>query len=169
MSTIQLPTIKPHSRALRALLLSIRAVGRGPLLLVVILARLHRAPRTRAAIVHGDHILLVRDTMGSNAWSLPGGGYDRDESGEQCAAREVREELGMVLDPSDFHTLGNYTQQSWSMVWQYDCFVVTLDPGREYYIQPNIEILDAAWAPLDQLRPLTAQYVHDAAKSMRKQ
>lgn len=34
-------------------------------------------------------------------WFTPGGGIDPGESARQCAARELREETGYVIDPED--------------------------------------------------------------------
>ncbi|MEE4200706.1 NUDIX domain-containing protein [Erythrobacter sp.] len=42
-------------------------------------------------------VLLLRHSYGPNVWGLPGGGLKRAESPEDCARREVREELGIVL------------------------------------------------------------------------
>lgn len=44
----------------------------------------------------GD-LLLLRHSYGPDVWSLPGGGLKRGEDPEQCARREVKEELGMTL------------------------------------------------------------------------
>ena len=43
-------------------------------------------------------VLLVRK-RGTSMWMNPGGKPDPGESPEQCGAREVREELGLVLEP----------------------------------------------------------------------
>jgi len=42
-------------------------------------------------------VLLVRQTYGSRAWVLPGGGLDPGEDPALAAAREFREELGCGL------------------------------------------------------------------------
>lgn len=45
----------------------------------------------------GD-VLLLRHSYGPNVWALPGGGLKLREDPEQCARREVLEELGIELD-----------------------------------------------------------------------
>ena len=45
----------------------------------------------------GD-VLLLRHSYGPKVWSLPGGGMKRGEDPEECARREVQEELGISLD-----------------------------------------------------------------------
>jgi len=42
-------------------------------------------------------ILMLRHSYGSSSWSLPGGGIGHNESAEDAARREVREELGIEL------------------------------------------------------------------------
>ncbi|PUA81884.1 NUDIX hydrolase [Nocardioides currus] len=54
-----------------------------------------------AVIVDGDRILLSwwnGEGVGTPAWSLPGGGIELEETAEQGAIREVREETGFVVE-----------------------------------------------------------------------
>lgn len=50
-------------------------------------------------------VLLVRK-RGTTMWMNPGGKPDPGESPEECGAREVREELGLLLDPLRLEPLG---------------------------------------------------------------
>lgn len=43
-----------------------------------------------------SRLLVVQDRTDSN-WEIPGGGIDHDESIQQAAKREIREELGVEL------------------------------------------------------------------------
>ncbi len=52
-----------------------------------------------------DRILLVRDRRG--LWSTPGGHLDFGESPFACAARETREETGIVVTDVDFIAVTN--------------------------------------------------------------
>lgn len=59
----------------------------------------------KAAILIGGRLLItLRDDRPDipypNLWDLPGGGREGDETPEQTLFREVREEVGLVLDPS---------------------------------------------------------------------
>ena len=61
---------------------------------------LRRDVRYQAAIVHEDHVLLLKVVdIDSRAtfWLLPGGGREADETEEACVQREVREETELAV------------------------------------------------------------------------
>ena len=62
---------------------------------------------TKAALLYEDKIItLLRDDKPSipypNMWDLPGGGREGGESPRECVVREIREELGITLEPGAF-------------------------------------------------------------------
>lgn len=61
----------------------------------------------KVALFLGDQIIsILRDDLDHipypNLWDLPGGGRDRGETPFETVAREVQEELGLVLPASAF-------------------------------------------------------------------
>ena len=60
-----------------------------------------RPPHTGAVIAlwQDDKVLLVYQAY-RRSWSFPGGGVGSRETPEEAALREVREELGLALDPA---------------------------------------------------------------------
>lgn len=61
-------------------------------------------------VVKGDRLLLGkrRGAHMPGFYAAPGGHLEFGESFAQCAAREVLEETGLVLDTIEFLTVGNY-------------------------------------------------------------
>jgi 8-oxo-dGTP diphosphatase len=60
----------------------------------------------KVAVLSGDRILtILRDDIPTirwpGHWDLPGGARDGEETPENCALRELREELGILLTPGD--------------------------------------------------------------------
>jgi len=54
-----------------------------------------RGTRYQGAIIHNDHILLIKHcerATGRTYWLLPGGGRESHETEEACVQREMREE-----------------------------------------------------------------------------
>ncbi len=49
---------------------------------------------TRAVILRGDRIMLIREDMDQGRWALPGGWADVNETPAQAVMREVAEETG---------------------------------------------------------------------------
>ncbi len=58
----------------------------------------------RAAVFRGDRILLVREAS-DGLWTLPGGWVDLGDSPGAAAAREVREESGLICEPRKLFAL----------------------------------------------------------------
>jgi len=70
----------------------------------------------KVALFVGEMLLLhLRDNtpglFNANMWDFPGGGREGDETPEQCAVREVREELGIMLMPESFVWSREYPSQ----------------------------------------------------------
>jgi 8-oxo-dGTP pyrophosphatase MutT (NUDIX family) len=58
-------------------------------------------PRVRIVVTNQNHeILLVKSWFGSQKWSLPGGGVKRGESSVATAVRELFEETGLLVLPT---------------------------------------------------------------------
>lgn len=62
----------------------------------------------KAALICGSRLaVLRRDELPGLCWAgridLPGGGREGGESPADCAAREVREEIGISIAPARFH------------------------------------------------------------------
>ncbi|MEV4637339.1 NUDIX domain-containing protein [Actinoplanes sp. NPDC049548] len=98
-------------------------------------------------------LLLLRQPPG-RGWGLPAGLLKKAESPAVGAARELREESGVVIDPSDLtpavpnaivHPKG----------WVDTIFMGTVPASTTDLVVDGGEVLEANWFPLDDLPPLT--------------
>ncbi|MFC6786625.1 NUDIX domain-containing protein [Halobaculum halobium] len=66
-------------------------------------------PMARATVVDRDAALLIEMGEGRDegAWALPGGHCLHDEPPRATAARELAEETGLAVDPSDLTLIGD--------------------------------------------------------------
>ena len=106
-------------------------------------------PKTKGVIcliLSGDELLLIRHTYGHSAWTLSGGGLNKNESKEEAVKREVKEELGLDITPE---YIGEFTHHPDYKIDTVSCFVARIEK-----IEPKIdhlEIKDAKWWHIDNL------------------
>jgi ADP-ribose pyrophosphatase YjhB (NUDIX family) len=104
----------------------------------------------QCVIQHGGAILLVRNTYGRKQWTFPGGSIARGETAEDAIRREVREEVGLHLQPLQrlgaFEATINYKQDHVAVF-------AGVSPSRQVSIDP-VEILEARWFQPQHLPPL---------------
>ncbi len=116
--------------------------------------QIYHKPRTRAVVVdrRRGKVLLVRNSTEPWRWNLPGGGYNRGESGPDCAARELHEETSLTVDSSQLTPLTRYTYRSpWRGVWELDCFVADIDSDTHPARAASFDVLEARWWSRDHL------------------
>ena len=65
-------------------------------------------PTTSVTVRDGDGVLLIRRADGPDAgrWDLPAGHPEHDEPAREAAARELREETGLVANPAVLDLVG---------------------------------------------------------------
>lgn len=147
MSAAILPTIRRHSFIKRQSISLVSAPIRGWFYLTDKILHTHLNRRTRVVILCKDHVLLVRNAPFSNRWTLPGGGYKANETGEECCQRELEEELKILTRPEDFIHL----KQALTIAndKQYDFYLLNVDDTP--LISLSLELVDAAWFNLNTL------------------
>jgi len=76
-----------------------------------------------AAVIRRGNKLLVtqrrRDQTHPLRWDFPGGHLDRDESGEACVKREIKEELGIRVSSSAYYCTLRYSVSGKSYMIRY--------------------------------------------------
>jgi ADP-ribose pyrophosphatase YjhB (NUDIX family) len=65
--------------------------------------------RARVVLINElDEILLVKNVVGPDEWTLPGGGIGRHESPIKAAQREINEELHLRISTSQLIFIADY-------------------------------------------------------------
>lgn len=106
---------------------------------------LRKDERTRVVVQVDDEILVLKGWYGSNKWMLPGGGMHRGEQPVEAALRELKEETGIIAQPSDLRHVGSgKVKDSYGLGYNYHLFVMTL-PERPASAIRNYEIYDVDW------------------------
>jgi ADP-ribose pyrophosphatase YjhB (NUDIX family) len=109
--------------------------------------------RVRVLILNQEkEVLLVRNWLGHQHWTLPGGGIKRSETPAEAAAREVHEETGLRIPHDHLRELGVFTSVGQKYTYSVACFTVEV-AKREPHIARyrRLEMLDMAWFPIAAL------------------
>jgi len=115
-----------------------------------------------AVIIDDGRVLLVKHTYGRLNWELPGGVAEANESAEETAVREVREETGLRVRVERF--AGVYYERAADM--HHFVFVCRRLDGSQAAQPDRVEISACGyWPPDDLPRPIsdfTMRRVRDA-------
>jgi 8-oxo-dGTP diphosphatase len=116
-----------------------------------------------ALIRRNDHFLAVRRSQRMphpGKWEFPGGKIEPEETSFECIVREIREELGLDVKPTD---------ELWSITWHYPEKFVRLIPivceiiGGELRLTEHDQM---QWIDEDHLKEINWT---DADRAMLKQ
>jgi len=105
--------------------------------------------RSRIMVIKNNTFIGVKHSIGSNKWSLPGGGVKKGEDNKDAAIRELQEELGLVVQPHDVHELvGLTTYYEGGHFLRYVIYVATIT--GEVTVSHNHEISEVDWLATDE-------------------
>jgi len=99
------------------------------------------------------YLFLLRDSTGSYpmTWALPGGKVEINESMDLALAREIREELGGIIDDAELILIERFVSTNRRFV--YHTYFVSVE--EEFVPMLNDEHIGYAWLPLSAApRPL---------------
>lgn len=95
-------------------------------------------------------VLITRrrsDTVYAGFWEFPGGKVEPAESPEDCAAREVQEEVGLVVKPQRRLAVVEHTYEHGRV--RLNAWVCReIEPGGE---PEPLEVADCRWCTLDEI------------------
>lgn len=129
---------------------------------------LQKNERSRVIVVHDGKILVLKSWYGPDMWILPGGGIHDDEQPAVGAARELREETGIQVEPgklefirrapvADSHGL-RHTQQ---------LFTITLDQSPDLVSIPNREIMSHTWMSPEEIAHPKSRVVRSVRAALK--
>lgn len=110
-------------------------------------------------VVFGNKVLLIRHTYGHPFWTFPGGGISKNESIENAAKREIKEETGIELGKTSLAGSFISTQE-----YKEDNITVMLAEALNENIQKDdFEIKEARWFDVAQppMLPPIAQKIFE--------
>lgn len=118
-----------------------------PILLPLMRLFLRRTSRVYVALIYENEVLLVKNWLARDTWRLPGGGIGHNESPEQAALREIREELRVVLAQNKLSVVCKGIQSTDRLGFEYSIYAYRCtDKPR---ILPNkYEIIDVQWCDI---------------------
>ncbi|MFJ2297106.1 NUDIX hydrolase [Streptomyces sp. NPDC087894] len=95
-----------------------------------------------AIVVQDRHVLLVRRRIaeGALSWQFPAGKIEADETSEEAAVRETREETGLLVAP--IRALG---QRIHPMTGQEIHYIACRALGGEAFVASVEELAELAW------------------------
>ena len=110
--------------------------------------------------------LLLEKRVDSDTWGLVGGGCKKWEEPEQAMAREVYEELGWRVRPSDFQKVkvygapGRIAAFQDGSVWRMVIVVFALDVPEERPVRISNESKEARFFTKEELRDIEIAVTH---------
>jgi len=102
----------------------------------------------RIILIDDRRVLLVTHWYAPWTWTLPGGGVNKNESAEDAAIRETREETGLIVK-SLAGEIGRY-QGRWGR-GDLTAVYYTGDFSGSLSLKPNLEIMGRCWFDIDNL------------------
>lgn len=118
--------------------------------LFFVYGHLQKQPRTRAIILHKEKVLLVKNFLSLQTWSLPGGGVNKNESTASAIIREIEEEVGFTVTENPT-SLGIIRSLEPTTSFTVEVFAIHL-PTRPTVVIDGKEIIDYQWVDIDLLK-----------------
>lgn len=108
--------------------------------------------RVSVAVLVDDAVLLVKSDFGSGKWQLPGGGMKFGESVLDAGRRELTEELGVSLPPTQCIVLfESFLVTRFAGLLQRECFIGCRLESKPAVVA-NHEISDYCWMKVSDAR-----------------
>lgn len=109
-------------------------------------------------IVVKDGMMLLSYERKTDQWMIPGGGLEDDETERECCIRELAEETGYIIEPSECMLEINEYYENFRFVSKYffgtvkgECEITLTDREREVGMTPK-------WISVDEIAEIFSQH-----------
>lgn len=123
--------------------------------------------RVRALIIAQDEVLLARSWVGSQRWSMPGGGIRKGEKPKNGLKRELHEELDLNIQTEHYRQIMKIKQNEHGAEFAVIIFQMNVEEKRSFKIRKS-EIIEAAWHKIDALPDNLHPLVNEALRARKK-
>ena len=114
------------------------------LLLPFIRILIKKTTRAYVAIEHEGRVLLIKNWLARDTWRFPGGGLRKEESPRQAVAREVKEELRIIIDPSKLVEVHTGIHQVDNLGFKYHLFLYHISIFPRLLVD-GYEVTETSW------------------------
>ena len=110
-------------------------------------------PTTSVTVRDGDRVLLIQRSGGRDAgrWDLPAGHPEYDEPAREAAARELREETGLVASPMELELVGTVLSEGPRANFRSINYRIDR-AATDGEVTPGSDAADATFVPIEAVR-----------------
>lgn len=109
--------------------------------------------RAKVVLRYGDQVLLIKNWIGKDVWSLPGGGSKRGEDLSQAAVRELFEEVQIRINADKLAFLGRQQVVAKGIKVDSVFYLCELE-AKPAFSTRKIEVSQAKWFKVSELKHL---------------
>ena len=120
-------------------------------------------------IVVKDGLLLLNYETKTDQWMIPGGGIENDEDEKGCCVREVEEETGFVVEPSDCVLQITEYYEDTKFINRY--FLCNIIGTSELHLTQREQAvgMEPRWMPIETIRTIFSKHAdYTESNEMRR-
>jgi len=100
----------------------------------------------KCLVVNKDKVLLIRHSFSPERWSLPGGRVKKNEKPIEAVKRELKEEVGLSVEPELLETLRSEREYKKDTLHLFIFKNSTTETEIDF-----VEVIEAEWFSVDKL------------------
>jgi 8-oxo-dGTP pyrophosphatase MutT (NUDIX family) len=105
---------------------------------------LKQSTRTRIVVLYQGQVLVLKNWLSDNRWSIPGGGLHKDEDPKLGAIRELFEETGIQAAAVDLEAIGEGRYRLHGLSYAFRSYMLRLD-SEPVLRRQHIEVSRITW------------------------